>query len=65
MLGFISFALLVIWLVVLALMALETVFQSISGRLSGSGRKKIEMIDERKCPNSPHPLQAQRALALL
>ena len=41
---------------------LETVFQFISGRLPERGRKKREVIDDRKkCPNNPHPhlLQAQ------
>ena len=36
------------WLVVLGLRPFETVFQSISGRLPERGRKKREMIDERK-----------------
>ena len=36
------------WLVVLGLTAFEIVFQSISGRLPKSGRKKKEMIDETK-----------------
>ena len=36
------------WLVVLGLTAFETVFQSISGRLPERGRKKREVIDERK-----------------
>ena len=36
------------WLVVLGLTAFETIFQSISGRLPERGRKKKEMIDERK-----------------
>ena len=36
------------WLVVLGLTALETVFQSLSGRLPKRGRKRREMIDESK-----------------
>ena len=36
------------WLIVLGSTALETVFQSISNRLHEEGRKKREMIDERK-----------------
>ena len=36
------------WLVVLGLRPFETVFQSILGRLPEKGRKKREMIDERK-----------------
>ena len=33
----------------------ETIFQFISGRLPERGRKKREMIDERKkCQNNPH-----------
>ena len=46
----------------------ETEFQSISGRLPKTERKKREKIDERKkCSNNPHPhpLQAQKVLALL
>ena len=46
----------------------ETVSESILGRLLESGRKKTEMIDERKKrPNNTHqhPLQVQQALALL
>ena len=42
------------WLVVLGLTAFEKVCQSISGRLPERGRKKREVIDERKkCPNNP------------
>ena len=45
----------------------ETVFQSISGRFPKRGRKENKNgIDEKKCPNNPHPhlLQAQLALVL-
>ena len=34
----------------------ETVFQSISGRLQESGRKKKEMIDEKKMSEHPPPI---------
>ena len=50
------------WLVVWGLGPFETVFQSISGRLPERGRKKREMIDERKnIQTNPHPhlLQGQ------
>ena len=49
------------WVVVLGLRPFETVFQSISDRLPARGRKKSDMIDERKTVQTPHPhiLQAQ------
>ena len=40
------------WLVVLGF---ETVFQSISGRLRERGRRKRELIDERKMSTQPPP----------
>ena len=51
------------WLVVLDLTAIETVFQSISGRLPERGRKKREMIDERK-KTSKQPPPAPTASAV-
>ena len=33
----------------------ETIFQSLSSRIPKRGRKKRDMIEERKCINSPHP----------
>ena len=57
----------IVWFVVLGLTALETVFQSMSGLPPEGGRKKREMIDERKnVQTTPHPhlLEAQLALAL-
>ena len=44
----------------------ETVFQSTLGRLHEKGRKKKEMIDEKKTQrHNPQLLQAQKALVLL
>ena len=52
------------WLVVVfGLTALETVFQSISGRLPESGRKKREMIDEiKKISKQPPPAPSASAV---
>ena len=51
-------------LVVLGFTALETVFQSISGRLPKSGRKRRERIDESKNVQTTPPAATASAVGL-
>ena len=51
-------------MVVLGLTPFEIVFQSISGRLPESGRKKRDMIEERKMSKQPQSAPTTRAVSL-
>ena len=50
------------WLVVLGLMALETVFQSISGRLRKSEKEKRKDRREKKMSKQPPPAPTASAI---